>query len=70
MPNTLAEPRLDAVLSRLFAQANHDHEVASSLPPDRATRTARLSLTVRERADALQDINMPVSPETVVGPGW
>jgi predicted O-methyltransferase YrrM len=65
MPSTLAEPRVDAVLSRLFAQAARDDEVASSLPEDRAltTRTARLGLTARERADALQDIYMPVSPE-------
>jgi predicted O-methyltransferase YrrM len=62
MPSTLAEPRVDAVLSRLFAQADRDDEVASSLPEDRATRTSRLRLTTRERADALQDIYMPVSP--------
>jgi predicted O-methyltransferase YrrM len=61
MPSTLAEPRVDAVLSRLFAQADRDHEVASSLPDDRATRTARQRLTTRERADTLQDIYMPVS---------
>jgi predicted O-methyltransferase YrrM len=54
---------VDAVLSRLFAQADRDDEVASSLPEDRATRTARLRLTVRERADALQEIYMPVSPD-------
>ena len=61
----LAEPRVDAVLSRLFAQAARDDEVTSSLPEDRAltNRTARLGLTARERADALQDIYMPVSPE-------
>jgi predicted O-methyltransferase YrrM len=63
MPSTLAEPRVDAVLSRLFAQADRDEEVASSLPEDRATRTARLRLTTRERADALQDIYMPVSAD-------
>lgn len=65
MPSTLAEPRVDAVLSRLFAQAARDDEVASSLPEDRAvpTRSARLRLTARERADVLQDIYMPVSPE-------
>jgi predicted O-methyltransferase YrrM len=63
MPSTLAEPRVDTVLRRLFAQADRDDEVASSLPEDRATRTARLRLTVRERADALQDIYMPVSPD-------
>jgi predicted N-formylglutamate amidohydrolase len=62
MPGTLAEPRVDAVLSRLFAQADRDHEVASSLPEDRATRAARQRLTIRERADVLQDIYMPVSP--------
>jgi predicted O-methyltransferase YrrM len=61
MPSTLTEPRVDAVLSRLFAQADRDHEVASSLPQDRATRTARQQLTARERADTLQDIYMPVS---------
>ena len=62
MPSTLTEPRVDTVLSRLFAQADRDHEVASSLPPDRATRTARQQLSARERADTLQDIYMPVSP--------
>ncbi len=65
MPSTLAEPRVDAVLSRLFAQAAHDDDVASSLPEGRTlpARTARLNLTARERADALQDIYMPVSAE-------
>lgn len=65
MPNTLAEPRVDAVLSRLFAEAARDDEVASSLPEDRALpdRAARLRLTARERADALQDIYMPVSAD-------
>jgi predicted O-methyltransferase YrrM len=63
MPGTLAEPRVETVLGRLFAQADRDHEVASSLPEDRATRAARLRLTVRERADVLQDIYMPVSPD-------
>jgi predicted O-methyltransferase YrrM len=63
MPSTLTQPRVDAVLSRLFAQADRDEEVASSLPEDRATRTARLRLTVRERADTLQDIYMPVSAD-------
>jgi predicted O-methyltransferase YrrM len=59
MSSSLAELRVDAVLSRLFAQAARDHEVASSLP----TRTARQSMTAREHADMLQDIYMPVSPE-------
>jgi predicted O-methyltransferase YrrM len=65
MPSSLAEPRVDAVLSRLFAAADRDDEVASSLPEDRARadRRDRLGLTARERADAAQDIYMPVSPE-------
>jgi predicted O-methyltransferase YrrM len=64
MPSTLSEPLVGAVLSRLYAGAARDDEVESSLPhravPDRA---ARLSMTARERADALQDIYMPVSPD-------
>jgi predicted O-methyltransferase YrrM len=65
MPSTLTEPRVDAVLSRLFAQADRADEVASSLPEDRAlpSRAARLRLTARERADVLQDMYMPVSPD-------
>jgi predicted O-methyltransferase YrrM len=65
MPSSLVEPRVDAVLSRLFAQAARDGEVESSLPEGRAlpTRSARLLMSARERADLLQDIYMPVSPE-------
>ena len=63
MPSTLTQPRVGTVLSRLFAEADRDHEIASLLPPDRATRAARQALTSRERADTLQDIYMPVSPE-------
>jgi predicted O-methyltransferase YrrM len=59
MPSTLAEPRVDTVLSRLFAQADRDYEVASPLP----TRAERLRMTAREHADVLQDIYMPVSPD-------
>jgi predicted O-methyltransferase YrrM len=64
MPVTFPQPRVDAVLGRLFAQADHDHETAASLPQDRATRAARQALTSHERAETLQDIYMPVSPET------
>jgi predicted O-methyltransferase YrrM len=59
MASTLAEPRVDTVLSRLFAQADRDYEAASSLP----TRAERLRMTAREHADVLQDIYMPVSPD-------
>jgi predicted O-methyltransferase YrrM len=59
MASTLAEPRVDTVLSRLFAQADRDYETASSLP----TRAERLRMTAREHADVLQDVYMPVSPD-------
>lgn len=58
MPSSLADPRVDAVLSRLFAEADRDEQVASSLPQGWAVQMA-----ARERADLLQDIYMPVSPE-------
>ncbi len=56
---------MDAVLSCLYARAARDNEVASSLPEDRALpdRTARLSMTARDRAEALQDMYMPVSAD-------
>lgn len=59
MPSTLAEPQVDTLLSRLFAQAARDDEVASSLPD----RDTGLHQTAGERADELQDIYMPVSAE-------
>jgi predicted O-methyltransferase YrrM len=62
MPSTLTEPRVDSVLSRLYAQAGRDDEVASSLPPGSA-RPGDQALTARERADASQDIYMPVSAD-------
>ncbi len=65
MPSSLIAPRVDAVLGRLFAQADRADELASALPEFRAlpTRAARLQLTARERAELLQDVYMPVSPE-------
>jgi predicted O-methyltransferase YrrM len=63
MPSTLTEPRVDAVLRRLFAQAERDGEAAASVPEEWATRASRQRLSARERADVLQDIYMPVSPD-------
>jgi predicted O-methyltransferase YrrM len=65
MPSSLSEPRVESVLSNLYARAARDDEVASSLPPDSALpdRVARLSMTARERSEALQDIYMPVAPD-------
>jgi predicted O-methyltransferase YrrM len=62
MPNTLAEPKAEAVLSRLFAAAAHDDEVASALPPDRVQSSDR-TRPAAERSNAAQDIYMPVSAE-------
>jgi predicted O-methyltransferase YrrM len=62
MANTLADPKVDAVLSRLFAAAERDDEVRSSLPPDQR-HSSNEELTARERADTLQDVYMPVSPQ-------
>jgi predicted O-methyltransferase YrrM len=56
----LTDPRVDSVLSRLYAQADLDDEVASSLPPGRAL-PGNQALAARERADASQDLYMPVS---------
>ena len=65
MPSSLSEPRVNAVLSRLFARAARDGDVASVLPVDRALpdRAARLKMTARDRAEALQDVYMPVAPD-------
>jgi predicted O-methyltransferase YrrM len=62
MANTLAGPPADAVLSRLFAAAARDDEVASALPQGRALPSDG-AMSPRERSDASQDIYMPVSAE-------
>lgn len=60
MPGSLADPTVDAVLTRLFAAADSQRPPGGDRPP-RDTRPP--SLTARERADLAQDIYMPVSPE-------
>jgi len=62
MPNTLAEPTAEAVLTRLFAAAARDGEVASALPEDRPM-SSDTSRSAAERSAAAQDIYMPVSAE-------
>lgn len=61
MTNTLASPRLDLVLRRLFAAADRDDEIRA------AARPAELRVwergTAAERAEIGQDVYMPVSPE-------
>jgi predicted O-methyltransferase YrrM len=62
MANTLAQPQVDAVLSRLFAAAARDDEVASGLPTGRALPSDE-ALTPLQRVEAAQDIYMPVSAD-------
>jgi predicted O-methyltransferase YrrM len=62
MVNTLTKPPADTVLSRLFAAAARDDEVASALPAARALPSDP-ALSARERSEGAQDIYMPVSPE-------
>ncbi|MCZ4125465.1 O-methyltransferase [Streptomyces sp. H39-S7] len=60
-PYTLAEPRVCAALTRMFAAAARDDETAArsrSIQPDR-----RGSLTAQELADASQEIYMPISAD-------
>jgi predicted O-methyltransferase YrrM len=56
---------VDTVLGHLFAAAARGDEQAWSLANDRAVpkRPDQLRLTAGERADLLQDVYMPVSPE-------
>lgn len=60
-PCTLAEPRVSAALTRMFAAAARDDEAAArlggGLPHDRS------SLSAQELADAAQEIYMPVSAD-------
>jgi predicted O-methyltransferase YrrM len=63
MTNSLAEARVEAVLGRLFRQAERDGEAAALVPEEWATRASRQRLSARERAVLLQDIYMPVSPD-------
>ena len=58
MTNTLAAPQVTATLSRLFAAAAQDSD-ASALLPGGAYATA----SALDKADAAQDVYMPISPE-------
>jgi predicted O-methyltransferase YrrM len=61
MTNTLASPRLDAVLDRLFAAASRDDENgAPALPTGRA---AWSDVTAAERSDAFEDYYIPISAQ-------
>ena len=59
MTNSLASPQLTATLSRMFAAAAQDSDGAPRLPSGRPYAAG----SARERADAAQDVYMPISPE-------
>ena len=59
MTSTLSSPSVQDVLSRLFAAADRDDDHAPVLPPGRTHATA----SPRERAEALQDVYLPISAE-------
>jgi predicted O-methyltransferase YrrM len=61
MPSTLGEPKLDAVLVRLFAAAARDDEDA--LPPLPPGQASWATAPARERAEAFQDFYMPISAQ-------
>jgi predicted O-methyltransferase YrrM len=56
MTNTLATPKVQSVLSRLFEAAAHDHDHVPQRPPDWNPSAA-------ERSQALQDVYIPISAE-------
>ena len=58
MTNTLAAPQVTATLSRMFAAAAQDND-ASAILPGGAYATA----SALDKADAAQDVYMPISPE-------
>jgi predicted O-methyltransferase YrrM len=59
MPNSLADPRVRAVLDRLHAAAAHDEDRVTAMPPGLDFATA----TAAQRADALADVYMPISAQ-------
>jgi predicted O-methyltransferase YrrM len=61
MTNSLAAPQLTATLSRLFAAARDDHDAPPlPLPPEQTSWAAASAL---DRANAFQDVYIPISAE-------
>jgi predicted O-methyltransferase YrrM len=59
MPNSLATPQVVATLSALFAAAAHDDDHEPALPAGLTSATA----SALERAEAYQDVYIPISAE-------
>jgi predicted O-methyltransferase YrrM len=60
MTNTLATPRVDAVLSRLLAAADAQERSGAAPAPPGPTRA---EMSAAEQAEAFQDLYIPISPE-------
>ena len=58
MTNTLATPQVTATLRRLFAAAAQDSDASALLPGGAFANASAL-----EKAEAVQDVYMPISPE-------
>jgi predicted O-methyltransferase YrrM len=63
MTNTLASPRLQAVLSQLFAAAAVQEADDTPAPPPPAGRPSWDAASAQERADAFADAYIPISAE-------
>jgi predicted O-methyltransferase YrrM len=63
MTNTLASPRLQAVLSQLFAAAAVQEADDTPPPPPPAGRPSWDAASAQERADAFADAYIPISAE-------
>jgi predicted O-methyltransferase YrrM len=57
--HTLADPRVEAALARLFEHADHDDDAAARV----SARWPNGYATVQEHADAAAEIYIPISPE-------
>ena len=57
MTNTLSSPKVQDVLARLFAAADHDDEHVPEQPPGHTYGSAQ------ERSDALKDVYIPISAD-------
>jgi len=58
--HTLADPRIEAALSRMFEQAEQDEDTAARVSAQLPGGLA--PLTPQERADAVAEVYMPISP--------
>jgi predicted O-methyltransferase YrrM len=63
MTNTLADPRLQSVLSQLFAAAAAQEAAGPQAPPPPRGLASWSEASALERADALEDAYIPISAE-------